>query len=583
MAQPNNSLLRKPSKMGLSSLSRSNTITTSSDMRSSTPQSSKYQHDRRHTGLRSLFGKFRELESNFDMLTPPSSSSLPTSPPVISKLAKAFVDSLNATQLSNFFVWMLYYDTVELPNDPVTWFKRVSSMDMRGWVALGDFLTKSQEAGAGHGFELIVLDSICDRIQLPRATVHALLIQFADPEKMKYSAIASTITNAQQDGQSALEVLETAQGKLHELFKLAVHLKPQEGSRYDEWHGVLQKRIREFLHLVVGPRIAHLRSGKPLVTSATSEQLPKEIKEGIKLNYLYEAMQEERVVPLARYGIFPGSPSQGHLSTPPPSSSPRPGSDEETGRARNHAIQLMVENRELRAQVAGLQHDKEKLTESNEKLALKVATLGRLQPPGYLRSSSYDDRPLSLCSPNHNNDEQPMTLHVPQLRPRPRSLSADSGPKLAAELEAKLDITGATHTHVHKRQHSEVLSWKYEDLFSPLCSPGLSPSLRLSDPITGQEDTFTSPLTSPTTPFTQRTSSPVTPVRSQSERRFTPPTCTRRSGMIFDRESMGYLAGLGESTPIVKDDEEDSEGDDGWKASTPTPAQWGSGRFDLLE
>jgi hypothetical protein len=537
-------LNRKPSKMGMSILSRQNTLTPSSGMRSSTPQS-----DRRHTGLRSLFGKYREPSSNFDMLTPPSSSPLPLSPPVISKLAKAFVDSLNATQLSNFLVWMLYYDTVELPDDPVSWYKRISSMEMRGWVALGDFLAKSADAEVGYGFELIVLDSVCDRIRLPRAIVHALLVQFADPEKMKYSTIATTITKAQQNGQSALEVLDTVQGKLHELYKLAGNLKPQEGSRYDEWHGILQKRIRGFLHLVIGPRISHLRSGKPLVTAATSEQLPKEIKEGIKLNYLYEAMQEERVVPLARYGIFPDSALQGY---PPASSSPL---DDETERARTHAIHLMLENRELRTQVAALQHDKQKLVESNEKLARKV---GRLQPTGYLRSPSYDDRPLSLSSSNRNEDAQPMTLQVPQ---RPRSFSADSGAKLTAEVEAKLNITGA-----HKRQRSEVLAWKYEDVFSPLSD---SASLRL---VTGQEDPFSS--------TSGHGSSPMTPL---SEPHVSLPTRTRRSGMIFDRESMRYLA---ESTPIVEETEE-GEGDDGYQAGTdgyqagtPTPA---SGRFDLLE
>jgi hypothetical protein len=72
----------------------------------------------------------------------------------------------------------------------------------------------------------------------------------------------------------------------------------------------------------------------------------------------------------------------------------------------------------------------------------------------------------------------------------------------------------------------------------------------------------------------------MTPVRILSERHVSPPTRTRRSGMIFDRESMGYLADLRESTPIV---EEEDEGDDGYQAITPTPAQRGIGQFDLLE
>jgi hypothetical protein len=186
-----------------------------------------------------------------------------------------------------------------------------------------------------------------------------------------------------------------------------------------------------------------------------------------------------------------------------------------------------------------------------------------------LRSPSYEDRPLSLSSSNRNKDEQPMTLQVPQQRPRPRSLSADSGSKLAAELEAKLNITSAAHTH--KRQRSEILSWKYEDVFSPLSDSTPSPSLRLSDPITSQENPFAS--------ISIPDSSPMTPVRTLSECHVSPPTRTRRSGMIFDRESMGYFADLRESTPIVEED----EGDDGYQAITPTPAQRGSGQFDLLQ
>jgi hypothetical protein len=553
MALPNH-LHRKPSTLTPSSLSRANT------MCPSTPGSSKYTPDRRHTGLRSLFHKHREGHAQFDMLTPPSSSPTPSPSPVISKLAKAFADSLNATQLSNFLTWMLYYDVVELPDDPASWYKRISNMELRGCVALGDYLVKCAGACVSYGFELVVLDAICDRIRLPRPTVHALLIQFADPEKMKFSSIATTISTAQEDGLSALDTLDIVQVKLHELYKLVVNLKPQEGSRYDEWHGVLLNRIRGFLHLVIGPRIAHLRSGKPLVTAATSEQLPKEVKEGIKLNYLWEAMQEERVVPLSRYGIY--QDTEPH-STPPLASSSGGSGDgdayEETERARNHAIHLMAQNADLRAQITVLEHEKAKLVDSNEKLARKVATLGTLQPMGYLRSPSSDQRPQSLL-PRHI-DEQPMTLQVPQQPQRPRSLSADTGSKLADSLSAKLDT--------HKRQHSasDLLSHKYEDVFQALSS---SPTLRLSDPVTGREDTPVIPVRN----SSLLTSSPMTPVRRSSPL----PTRTRRSGMIFERGSLGYLSEIG-GTPRIEEEEEE-DGGDGFRG-TPTPVR--GGRFDLLE
>ncbi|KAF1944943.1 hypothetical protein EJ02DRAFT_452030 [Clathrospora elynae] len=536
---------RKPSLLAMSSLSRSTSLAPPDGLRPPTPGStnaSTLPHGRRHTGFRKMFDKLREPEAQFEMLMPPSSSPAPTLfPPQTMRLAKAFADSLDATQLSNFLTWMMYYDVVEIPGVRETWYKHIKSMEMCGWVALGDFLAKSLKSGSSYGFDLIVLDAICDRINLHRATVHMLLIQFADPAKMAFTMIATTIKNAHKEGCSALEALEAVQARLHELHKLTVNLKPQEGTKYDDWHAIIQKRLRGFLHLVIGPRIAQFRSGKPLITAATSDRLLKEVADGINLNYLYEAMQHKRKVPLARYGFYSGSTPQGFLT--PPSSSLVADSDE-TERARNYAFQLMAENRDLCAQVAALQHDK-------EKLAQKLATLGRLQPTGYLGSNSENDRPIT--APDRlsiDSDDQPLTLQVPQARPRPRSLSHDVGEKLATELDKKLHIIN------HQRQHSEVISWKYEDVFSGLkFKPFLA--LRLSDPVTGK-------LLSLSTPTT-----PVIPDRHPSRPASYAPNRSRRSGMIFNRASMTHLVGLGESTPRVQEENEDT----GYDAVTPTPVE----------
>jgi len=72
------------------------------------------------------------------VLTPPSSSPVPAaSPLIISRFAKAFADALNVTQLSNFLIWILYYEVVELPETPEAWYAPIDNMVMRGWVALG--------------------------------------------------------------------------------------------------------------------------------------------------------------------------------------------------------------------------------------------------------------------------------------------------------------------------------------------------------------------------------------------------------------------------------------------------------------
>jgi hypothetical protein len=485
------------------------------------------------------------------MLTPFTNGSQKSSSSQISKLAKAFADSLNTHQVSDFLVWFLYYDVVELPVSPDLWYSTVTNMDMRGWVALGNFLANTPAASdTGYGLDLVMLDSICDRMDVQRSTVHTLLTHFASPDKMAYSQSATAVNQAKFDGFSYLGTLEKLQSKLSELNRLASSLKPTEGSNYDRWHAIILKRIRGLLHLVIGPRIANLRSGAPLVTAAMSDHLPTEVTEGVKLSYVFEALQPQRQVPLDRYGIHPSTKVLG-LMTPPtsPPAEPQLQTSTESERARTHATQLMAENQNLRAQLAALEHDKEKLQESNEKLARKVHTLGHLQTVDYIQSSAHEAPPPSCEIDTHQSSD---LLQVSNPRSRPRSLSHDAGEKLAAALDKQVHLTGKNH---HKRQHSDVLSWKYEEVFSGLDKAPV-PSIRLSDPKTGE-------LGKPTRP-------PL-PERSPSHAISFMRNTGRRSGMVFTKDQMNLLAVVRGATP--EPNEEDNKGGDGVEdlVATPTP------------
>ncbi|KAL1793430.1 hypothetical protein ACET3X_008412 [Alternaria dauci] len=451
MDPPNKLPQRKPSILGMHNKYRSASRTTSDSTRPLAPTSSKPPSSRpecRHTGLRSFFSKSREPEAHFPVLTHPSPSL-----PAIPKFTKAFANALNSTQLCDFLVWMLYHDIVELPEAPEAWYKWINNVEMRGWVALGEFLAKIQATGAAYEFDLIVLDSICDRIGLPRSTVHTLLIRFADPDKMKYSSLVIDGRSLQDDDVTRLKTLETAHSKLHDLYKLAIHLKPQQGSQYKKWLVVIQERLRAFSLQVVGPRIAHLQTGKPLTTVATSEQLPKDVIEGIKMKCLYEAMQQERSVPLERYRIYPAQTGLAYPISQPFS----PSIDDEVERARSHAIELMVKNCELRSQIAVLQQDKERLTEANEKLAQKFARLQATKPTGYIRTP-----PDNIAEDGENKEDQPMALHAPPLSRRRRSVSTGDIGALTTVLGQSLSVT------TDHRQDSEILAYKYEDTSSSL-------------------------------------------------------------------------------------------------------------------
>jgi hypothetical protein len=487
---------------------------------------------------------YRDQEPEFEMFTPSSRSSQSTPVPEISKLGKAFVDSLNARQLSEFLIWMLYHEVVELPDHPDVWYSLVDPADMRGWVALGNFLSKfSTTMDTGYGFDIVVMDSICDRLDLQRSTVHGLLVHFADPGKMAFSQIATRVNVANAEKLPEIEVLEIAQSKLREYSKLVAHLTPAEGSIYSNWRNIILKRLHSISNLVITPRIASLCYGAPLLTAATSENIPQEAKDGIRLKYLFELVQQKRQVPLSRYGIYQDPPSLGLMT--PPSSSPDVRNSfvpdlEDVERVRNHAIMLMAQNHELRAQVAFLEQDKEKLQNSNEKLARKVAALSQNQQPStYLQSPTVNNTPRTPTthpsSPLSAHHQDPNYLQVPNPRTphprsRPRSLSQDTGTALATALSQTLN--SATN---HTRQRSEVLSWKYEDVFERLDTPP-SPPIHLSDPATGEV--------------------------------LQPTEVGRRSGAVFSKDQMGWLRAIrgGTPSPPVGDEEEG-------RVETPTPGK----------
>lgn len=268
---------------------------------------------------------------------------------------------------------------------------------------------------------------------------------------------------------------------------------------------MIQKRLRGFLHLVVGSRIAALRSGKPVITSTTNKNAPKEVQEGFQLNYLYETMQQQRTVPLSRYGIYPSSPGQVYVT--PYLSLPLAG-DEETERARNHAIHLMAENHSPRAQITVLEQDKNEVIVSNEKLAQKVATLRRGQPAGYIS-------PWPSCSNDTFFSKRSVT-------PSNRSLR-----QVLAEDQCGAMVGG------------------YEEVFSRLQDSSL-PELRLSDPETG-ELSPARPRT-PTTPSENKsmTASGEDMTSEQASYDEWVPRTERRNGMLFVQGTVGHLAELGE-------------------------------------
>ncbi|KAF2637825.1 hypothetical protein P280DRAFT_520948 [Massarina eburnea CBS 473.64] len=380
----------------------------------------------------------RQLDANERL--EPIAPKPPSPSPETAKLATAFVNALKATQLSDFLAWFLYFDVVELPESPALWYKHIDAMEMRGWIALGVHM--SETVNTGYELDLVVLDSICDRLRLRRGVLHEYLIQLSDPETMTWTQLATIIKKAGTARKTEIESLELQKTKIMEILHIAKRIRPTEDSTFQLWRDDIIKRLQGYLAHVIAPRMVHNWSKEPI----SDDQRSRDRLDGLRLSFLYEAMQHERHAPLIRYGIFPESQRMPtFLDIPDPHARGVPSIhnsfvEKECELERSHsATKLRDENRHLRMLNAELNKELEALRDSNLKLARKVAGLGRVQPALY-QKPDWGNRnvvtPIPMCSRGRSQSmiefpESPESPTVQHARMRIRSMS-DSAAKMSA-------------------------------------------------------------------------------------------------------------------------------------------------------
>jgi hypothetical protein len=288
-----------------------------------------------------------------------------------SKLVAAFVDSLTASQLSDFLVWFLYYDVVELPESPAIWYKAINSMEMRGWIALGQFLSKTTK----HGLDSVVLDSICDPLRFSKTLIRDFLVRLAEPTTMSSTLLSTIIQKASRIEHTEIDVLENVVFELNEVRILLSSLTPTAPSVFLAWQPKIAKQLKDFVEVVISCRLATLRKQPRVPTGLTAEQERR-------LKYAFEAMQEERYVPLIRYGFVPDHPNQSKLWIPSDSLDGEPPAvDDDVLDQQQEAEclctpqQLRSELRVARAQNMELSKENSSLIKVNEQLAKKVLSL----------------------------------------------------------------------------------------------------------------------------------------------------------------------------------------------------------------
>ncbi|KAF2679574.1 hypothetical protein K458DRAFT_393703 [Lentithecium fluviatile CBS 122367] len=466
------------------------------------------------SSLRSLFNRRREHTTDHDVPLEPQSKYISPVSPEISKLALAFVNILNTSQVSGFFAWFLHFDAVEPPESFAAWYAHIDTMEMRGWIALGLYLSETIVLG----IDTVVLDSICDRLGLRRRTMHNCIVQLNTAKsKLSYK--------------TGVDRVEFVQARLHDLHLVAKRITLTRGSIFEYWRIEAEKRLRGYLTEVIGKRIEHHKMGVPLMRQMDCTQISKDIQAALHLNYLYEAMHEERQLPLVRYGLFPDSPK---ALTPPESTH---GEDRvvpvvwnsfvatECQLERSFSLtKTRSENTYFRDENEQLRRNNEALIDSNEQLVRKIAALGRIEPTLFTRP---DWNPFVGDSTESPSRRHSSLLQVPRQRQRPRSLSEGAAQDYSAMLVQKLNVAlvatanltllssnpidattldlsaklkrGHTTAAAYPTPRSSIrpapelpLSARYQDVFAALDEKPL-PALSLLHPGTGEPLTLLPP------------------------------------------------------------------------------------------
>jgi hypothetical protein len=213
------------------------------------------------SSIRPKAANTRSIRSRFAVYRDESNDSRVESDAVehTSSLVVAFVNTLNATQLSNFLIWFFYHDLVVLPESPALWFRTINSTEMRGWIALGKHLSKTTT----YSLELVVLFSICDRLHLSGTLIRECLVRLADPSTMASTLLSTIIQKASIPAHSEIDVLEIVKYELRKVSRLLSRLKPSAESIYSELQPKIAKQLKDFVDVVVACRIASLRKSSP--------------------------------------------------------------------------------------------------------------------------------------------------------------------------------------------------------------------------------------------------------------------------------------------------------------------------------
>lgn len=237
-------------------------------------------------------------------------------------------------------------------------------------------------------------------------------MKFSSPPKMKYGILATVVKREEEKGTKDQPKLAIFESRLTAMLQLANRLWPTSGSQYVMMQIDILERVNKFLCLYITPRLVHAREGGPLLEHATNQSLPKEVMEGINLAFLFEAIQLERNVPLAKYNVQDeeeSAPEHGLAPLSRLEQDCNTDTAQEIADLQQQQSHLKKENDYLKAKIEQLE----------AKLAVAVSVLenymGKKVTDASSSSSNYDETPPS-DTPSLQDDSETKSKALPTIR-----------------------------------------------------------------------------------------------------------------------------------------------------------------------
>ncbi|KAF2417249.1 hypothetical protein EJ08DRAFT_703450 [Tothia fuscella] len=161
--------------------------------------------------------------------------------------------------LSNLLIWYIFWDVVQVPDDPQTWYdSSVSQESMHSFIGLGHLLRlESRRHKIEYPRNLL---SCCQALGLDVHDVRKRLIRIGSREEMAASEIADI----------PLGDYKAYAKKLQWDKELTLKLRPDSGSRFLVFRHQILDRIEEYDHFIIRPQLD--RTGYRLPSPVNSEE-----------------------------------------------------------------------------------------------------------------------------------------------------------------------------------------------------------------------------------------------------------------------------------------------------------------------